>query len=144
MSKIVGNIVGLPSPRSDWNQTNETKADFIKNKPTKLSQFENDSQFVDNTTYVTDQQYFDGRVTQNEDDIAELKESVESIENGYYTKEETDAVFVKDEVYANDMQTYDQLVYQNVDDIAEIKESLGDIDTALDAILAIQSELIGG
>lgn len=31
--RIVGNIVGLPSPRSDWNQTDETKADFIKNKP---------------------------------------------------------------------------------------------------------------
>jgi hypothetical protein len=31
--KIVGNIVGLPSPRSDWNQTDEKKADFIKNKP---------------------------------------------------------------------------------------------------------------
>lgn len=33
MAKIVGNIVGLPSPRSDWNQTDEMKADFIKNKP---------------------------------------------------------------------------------------------------------------
>lgn len=33
MAKIMGNIVGLPSPRSDWNQTDETKADFIKNKP---------------------------------------------------------------------------------------------------------------
>lgn len=29
----MGNIVGLPSPRSDWNQTDETKADYIKNKP---------------------------------------------------------------------------------------------------------------
>lgn len=33
MAKIMGNIVGLPSPRSDWNQTDETKADYIKNKP---------------------------------------------------------------------------------------------------------------
>ena len=33
MPKIAGNIVGLPSPRSDWNQTDEMKADFIKNKP---------------------------------------------------------------------------------------------------------------
>lgn len=31
--RIAGNIVGLPSPRSDWNQTDEMKADFIKNKP---------------------------------------------------------------------------------------------------------------
>lgn len=49
MAKIMGNIVGLPSPRSDWSQTNETKADYIKNKPTKLSQFENDSKFVKDT-----------------------------------------------------------------------------------------------
>ena len=35
MTKIMGNIVGLPSPRSDWNQTDETKADYIKNKPLK-------------------------------------------------------------------------------------------------------------
>lgn len=33
MGKIIGNVVGLPSPRSDWNQTDEKKADFIKNKP---------------------------------------------------------------------------------------------------------------
>lgn len=33
MTKIIGNVVGLPSPRSNWNQTDETKADFIKNKP---------------------------------------------------------------------------------------------------------------
>ena len=34
MAKIMGNIVGLPSPRSDWKQTDEMKADYIKNKPT--------------------------------------------------------------------------------------------------------------
>ena len=33
MAKIIGNIVGLPSPRSDWNQNDEMKADFIKNRP---------------------------------------------------------------------------------------------------------------
>lgn len=33
-SPIRGNTVGLPNPQADWNQTDETKADFIKNKPT--------------------------------------------------------------------------------------------------------------
>ena len=42
MSKVVGNTVGVPNPKTDWNQTDETKADVILNKPTKLSQFEND------------------------------------------------------------------------------------------------------
>ena len=31
---------------SDWNQNDETANDYIKNKPTKLSQFENDSMFT--------------------------------------------------------------------------------------------------
>lgn len=30
---IRGNTVGLPNPQPDWDQTDHTKADFIKNKP---------------------------------------------------------------------------------------------------------------
>lgn len=30
---ITGNIIGIPNPVSDWNQTNPNKADYIKNKP---------------------------------------------------------------------------------------------------------------
>lgn len=30
---IRGNTVGLPNPQADWNQTDPTKADYIKNKP---------------------------------------------------------------------------------------------------------------
>lgn len=30
---IMGNMLGMPSPRPDWNQTNPLRADFIKNKP---------------------------------------------------------------------------------------------------------------
>lgn len=33
---IRGNTVGTPTPRSDWNQNDPKKADFIKNKPTTL------------------------------------------------------------------------------------------------------------
>lgn len=33
MSKIIGNTTATPNPRPDWNQTDATKADFIKNKP---------------------------------------------------------------------------------------------------------------
>ena len=32
--------------QSDWNQNDETKTDYIKNKPTNLSQFTNDTKFV--------------------------------------------------------------------------------------------------
>lgn len=33
MSKIIGRTTATPVPRSDWNQMDETKVDFIKNKP---------------------------------------------------------------------------------------------------------------
>ena len=33
MAKIIGNTVGVPNPQTDWNQTDSTKADFLKNKP---------------------------------------------------------------------------------------------------------------
>ena len=33
MPKIIGNTTATTTPRSDWNQTDATKADYIKNKP---------------------------------------------------------------------------------------------------------------
>ena len=37
MSKIVGNVVGIPNPQSDFSQNDPSKADYIKNKPTTIS-----------------------------------------------------------------------------------------------------------
>lgn len=31
--KIRGNTIGIPNPQPDWNQTDSTQADYIKNKP---------------------------------------------------------------------------------------------------------------
>ena len=44
MPKIIGNPVGVPSPKSDLAQTDSTKADYVKNK--KLSLFENDKGYL--------------------------------------------------------------------------------------------------
>lgn len=33
MARIIGNTTTTPTPRSDWNQNDQTKADYIKNKP---------------------------------------------------------------------------------------------------------------
>jgi hypothetical protein len=33
MAKIIGNTTATPNPRPDWTQTDESKADYIKNKP---------------------------------------------------------------------------------------------------------------
>lgn len=42
MAKIIGNTTATPTPRPDWNQTDETKADYIKNKPTIINKFSED------------------------------------------------------------------------------------------------------
>jgi hypothetical protein len=38
MAKIIGNTTATPNPRPDWNQTDSTKADYIKNKPVVLTE----------------------------------------------------------------------------------------------------------
>jgi len=40
MGKIIGNTTATPNPRPDWNQTDSTKADYIKNKPTIFTEDE--------------------------------------------------------------------------------------------------------
>ena len=50
MAKIVGNIVGLPNPQPDWNQTDETKADYVKNKPAVIKNGEDSVNINANTS----------------------------------------------------------------------------------------------
>lgn len=38
MAKIIGNTTATPNPQPDWEQTNQAKADYIKNKPTVLTE----------------------------------------------------------------------------------------------------------
>ena len=40
MAKIIGVTVGTTNPRPDWNQKNEKRADFIKNKPETIDRAE--------------------------------------------------------------------------------------------------------
>ena len=45
-NKVIGNIVGVPNPKSDWNQTDETKADYIRNKPDVYTKKEVDNKIA--------------------------------------------------------------------------------------------------
>jgi hypothetical protein len=47
MAKVIGNIVGVPNPKSDWNQNDATKADYIKNKPDVYTKKEVDKKLSD-------------------------------------------------------------------------------------------------
>lgn len=59
MSKIIGNTTATPNPRPDWNQTDANKADYIKNKPTNVSDFQND------VGYLTEHQSLDGLASED-------------------------------------------------------------------------------
>ena len=50
MSKIIGNTTTTPVPRSDWSQTDKTKADFIRHKPTLGTISEKDAISKDDLT----------------------------------------------------------------------------------------------
>ena len=49
MSKIIGNTTATPVPRSNWAQTDSSKADFILNKP-NLGTKVNVSDVINNLT----------------------------------------------------------------------------------------------
>lgn len=54
MSKIIGSTTVTPYPQADWNQTDSTKADYIKNKPSIAITTETGSKVnveIDNSTY---------------------------------------------------------------------------------------------
>lgn len=57
MAKIIGNTTATPNPCPDWEQTNSTKADFIKNKPEIKSGDGKDS-IVQNYTGECDSTHF--------------------------------------------------------------------------------------
>ena len=45
-------LSGFIQEQSDWNETNNKSETYIKNKPTKLSQFENDNSFINNSEII--------------------------------------------------------------------------------------------
>lgn len=45
---VTANIEADTQEQADWNQTNTSAPDYIKNKPTKVSDFQNDSGFITN------------------------------------------------------------------------------------------------
>ena len=50
MAKIIGNTTATPNPRPDWNQMDDTKADFVKNKPAVNAGEGKDSVVINNTS----------------------------------------------------------------------------------------------
>ena len=140
----MGAVVGLPSPRSDWNQTDERKADYIKNKP-EIVPVEVFSDVYFNRlpaleTYKADKAYVDEKVADKADKSyvdEQLKTKVDA----------SDYESFRDGTSSMMMQIMNTEIPQlkaSKADITYVDEQIGDIETALDGIIAIQNSLLGG
>lgn len=79
--------------QSDWNQSDNSAADYIKNKPTNVSAFTNDA------GYITEHQDISGLATKSE--LAEVEAEIPSLE-GYATEQ-----WVKNQNYLTEHQSLD-------------------------------------
>ena len=86
MSKIIGNTTTTPVPRSDWEQTDKKKADYIRNKPTLGTISEKDAISKDDLTQEV-QSFIDTKanvVTLTTEEYAALEESEATNANTLY------------------------------------------------------------
>ena len=129
--KIRGNTVGTTTPRPDWDQTNPNRADYIKNKPNVVEQVE-----------------YSGNVRQLGSDGKCVGEVYAVLYNGEQStlpvsNQSTPWTLPWRDQYANfyvgaPVFGVHAANKQYVDDL------VGNIETALDSIIAIQESLIGG
>ena len=136
MAKIVGNTVGIPNPQSDYDQTDKTKADYIKNKPDivaiiKANAVGDISDDMDSSLPPTVEfmiRYLEG--LPYGEDVQVLRQ--ELYDNYVSNDDLNNKVAQTDKYISHDMR------------IENLELANGDISAALDAILAIHDELIGG
>lgn len=82
MVKIIGNTTTTPYPRPDWNQSDATKADYIKNKPT-----------IPSIEGLVDEQYVKEQITTV---AAQIGNKVDKVEGkGLSTNDLTDELLAK-------------------------------------------------
>ena len=173
MAKIIGNITATPYPRPDWNQTDETKADYIKNKP--------DIEAIKSTIFkiITKEEVVAGINTRA---YLSIDVSKGGYNSAYMVVEEQDpdtgewsrayyhefydnynfpdldlsnATSLSDEeknrILTNigaasftEVSTLSENYNNLVVEVWQLQESLGDIDTALNTILTSLNTSIGG
>lgn len=139
--KIMGAVVGLPSPRSDWNQTDENKADYIKNKPEIVPVEVFSDVYFNRLPAVeankADKSYVDEKVAAVDKKVDEI--DIPATEQLRQDLGIAGIETLLSELYFNRVPALEE----NKADKDFIEEQLGDIETALDGIIAIQNELMG-
>ena len=161
--EIIGNTTATPMAVPDWSQTDETKADYIKNKPTNVSDFQNDVGYLTehqslaglaSEDYVEEQiakiptpdvsgqiNTHDNNSTAHNDIRAAIPTNVSQLTNdsGFITT-------VPDEIYVGDGEMPEDATIQIIMDGSDEEEKLKDelkeyIDTELVTELAKRGQL---
>ena len=113
----------------DWNEVDTTNDDFIKNKPTKLSQFSNDQGFVTNSVQNLMFYYLKSETYTK----AEVEQLISAIKQGKFVVVETlpqnpdpNVIYLVPKSPAQTSNAYDEYVYINNN-----WEKIGDTDIDL-------------
>lgn len=121
MAKIIGNTTATPNPRPDWNQVDETKADFVKNKPAISSGIGKDHQVVVGHNNIVD--HTASFIVASDGNL--LTVGVDDTGN-YLT-------LGNDKLYEGAIATKEY-----------VDELINGIDTMLDEVIDLQNSYIGG
>ena len=132
MPKIIGGLTSTTMPVPDWEQTNPMRADYIKNKPVIPE--------VDQEFNIVSTNAIANRIVYEK--LIEHEQSINGNTSNADAAHERISNF--EEAYATDIMTLTNATDQLYNDFEEVKQHLGDIETALDGIIAIQNGLIGG
>ncbi len=95
MREIIGNTTATPNPRPDWNQTDASKADYIKNKPDILTEdgviqlIEEHGGGVKTQSDWNQADDTKADYIKNKPDIASLQNSLESLDTALTSFSET-------------------------------------------------------
>lgn len=89
--KLAGIAAGAEvNVQSDWSQTNSSNDSFIKNKPTKLSQFTNDVPYVTEAGLQTVRDGIDARLLSVEEGLADIQSDIDDLKEEVVFTETTD------------------------------------------------------
>lgn len=137
MSKIIGNTTTTPMVVADLSQTNEKRADFVKNK--KLSLLENDAGYVKDTDLATEEK---AGIVQ----FADIGDVMNSVANRAISPMRFDqGLREKSLKDIMDKQTTDQQMPVSAPAVWDYVDNVvGDVSSALDELHSYATSLAGG
>ena len=124
------------SLQPDWNQTNEAKKDFIKNKPDfekRINELE---------TLLAAMGSIDSSIIRGiQDNIKDLEDGLDDLKNSKISKDEFDDVISGLETTINELESKtSDLETSSIDDKAELEGKLKDLEDAIEDLKGLSAD----